>query len=158
MTAFAQVWSFSRDRLSQAHEGLTDAQMAWRQHLEGHCIFEYLFHIAGAEHYWAVKMAGAEEEEKLFSAVRSGFLRDGPFPFAGDDFRREKAEAALEKSREQLVQLIESPSQDQLEMKIESPLGPTITGREGLIRVAQHAAYHTGQIWVLRMDPRFPAG
>jgi hypothetical protein len=54
MTQFAEVWHFTRARLEQAMQGLTHEQMCWRPHSEAHTIFELLYHIAGAEYYWAI--------------------------------------------------------------------------------------------------------
>jgi hypothetical protein len=161
MTDFAEVWSFSNERLAQAIEGLDDRQMSWRLYDGGHCIFEYLYHIAGAEHYWSSRMAGVDPNltelgGRLDAAVRAGFLRDGQFPFGEDDFRRDLVESALAWTHAAIAPIIGSPTQQQLSMQLESPLGPMVTGRGGLIRLAQHAAYHTGQIWMIRLSPEFP--
>ena len=161
MTEFAEVWQFGRGRLKATYERLSDEQMKWRPFPGGHCIYEYLFHVAGAEHYWATRLAGAdpsatEFDAKLDKAVRNGFLLDEPFPFSEGEFRLELAIKALDKAYAEIGPIIEKPTAEQLAMQIESPIGPVVSGREGFHRIAQHAAYHTGQIWLLRLDPRFP--
>ena len=161
MTEFAEVWHFSRSRLKATYEGLSDGQMKWRPYPGGHCIYEYLVHIAGAEHYWATRLGGLNPSSTQFDgnldkSVRNGFLRDEPFPFAEPEFSFELANRALDQSFAELRPIIEQPTHEQLEMRIESPIGPIVSGREGFHRIAQHAAYHTGQIWVLLQDPRFP--
>ena len=163
MRDLADVWLFTRARLRQTLADLTDEQMLWRQHSDGHSIGEYLYHIAGAEHYWASRMSGrhpsgTEFEGKLDGAVLYGFLREGEFPFGEADMTKAKAEAALAFTYERIKPVFEEPRPEQLTMPLISPMGDNVTGREGLIRLAQHAAYHTGQIWVVRLDPRFPPG
>ncbi|MER3401941.1 MAG: hypothetical protein C4336_08465 [Armatimonadota bacterium] len=48
--------------------------------------------------------------------------------------------------------IIENPTSDVLQKSVISPIGDPIDWREALIRVAQHASYHTGQIWLIRMS------
>jgi hypothetical protein len=43
------------------------------------------------------------------------------------------------------------------EKQIETPLGPVDYAQGIFARIAQHPAYHTGQAWVYRFDPRFPS-
>jgi uncharacterized damage-inducible protein DinB len=155
------VWLFTRQRLGPAHEGLTAQQLLWQPYVSGHCISEYLLHIAGAEHYWASRLTGrdpaaTEFEGRLDRAVIDGFLADRPFPFPGYELTRDVVEQALAFTFAEVRAIFENPTQQQLEMALVSPIGDDVTGREGLIRLAQHAAYHTGQIWLLRQDPRFP--
>ncbi len=161
MSPYAEVWHFTRARLAQAIEGLDDDQLRWRPHAQSHSIAELLFHIAGAEHYWAAMLArrdaGATDfEAKLDRAVREGFLRDGGCPFGEDEHTLRRAKEALDFAFRELRPIIEAPAQEQLEMRLESPIGDDVDGRTGLIRIAQHAGYHTGQIWMIRMMPGFP--
>lgn len=163
MHALLDVWQFTRDRLKPSYEDLTEDQLLWRPHPEAHNIGELLYHMAGAEHFWAARLSGrdphaTEWEAKLDRAVREGFLIEGSSsPFEAEDMKMPLIEQALEFSETSLRPILENPTQEQLEMRMISPLGPEVTGYGGLLRIAQHAGYHTGQIWVYRFDPRFPS-
>jgi hypothetical protein len=52
--------------------------------------------------------------------------------------------------------LIEQPTADILKKEIVSVLGPVITGEGAFARMAFHAAYHQGQVHMLRTAPGFP--
>jgi len=161
MSEFGETWKFTRVRLDASLEGLTDEQMSWRPHENAHTIFELLYHIAGCEHHWATRMTRRSPEEtdfdaKLDQAAKDGFLREGGCPF--DEMSLPAARRALDYAREEIEIVICRPTAEQLAMTLLSPIGDTVTGREGLARLAQHAGYHTGQIWMMRMDPCFPAG
>ncbi len=163
MTQYAEVWHFTRARLAQAIDGLSDEQLAWRLYPEGHNICEIVYHIAGCEHYWSARMtdrdpAATQFEALLDQAVHEGFLREG----VGGPFRDPKQQTlqalndALAFSGERLKPVIEGPTPEQLAMPLLSPIGDKVTGEQGLIRICQHAGYHTGQIWQMSMSPRFP--
>jgi uncharacterized damage-inducible protein DinB len=163
MNDLAQVWHFTRVRLAQAIEGLNDAQVQWRPYEGGHNIGELLYHIAGVEWYWAWRMAGFQPEPdsweaRLDNAARDGFLNDLLCPFQGNDLTAAKTRYALQFAFEHLQPVLENPSPEQLAMQAVSPIGDPVTAHDGLVRVVQHAGYHTGQIWMIRMDPRFPKG
>jgi hypothetical protein len=118
--------------------------------------------MAGAEHYWATRMTDRDPranpwEEKLDKAVREGFLLDNTSsPFGPEDMKPDLVAKALDCSYTSLKPIIENPTQEQLEMRLISPIGPEVSGYEGLIRIAQHAGYHAGQIWIIRSLPDFP--
>lgn len=156
-----QVWLFTRSRLSASWEDLDELELSWRPSRVNHSIGELLIHIAGAEHYWAKRLSGItdsdEFSQKLDHSVRQGFLVDGEFPFSADEINRELISRALEKSYQEIEPIMSNPSTEILEMKLISPIGDDVSGKEGLIRLAQHAGYHTGQIWLMRMLPNFPA-
>lgn len=164
MTEFAEVWHFTRFRLAQAIEGLSPEQVTWRLYPEAHNIAEIVYHIAGCEHYWAARMTGRDPaatdfEALLDLAVHEGFLREGvggPFREARD-LNIEALEKALAFTGAKLRPVIEGPTGAQLAMQMVSPIGNEVTGAEGLARLSQHAGYHTGQIWMIRMSPGFPA-
>jgi uncharacterized damage-inducible protein DinB len=161
MQPLRDAWKFTRDRLDQSYMDLSEEQLCWRPHPDAHSIGEILYHIAAAEHYWASRMtdknpAGDAWETRLESAVRDGFLREAPCPFKDDEMTQELLSKALKRTGEELEPILANPSQKQLEMRLVSPLGPEISGYEGFMRVVQHAGYHAGQIWIYRMDPRFP--
>jgi hypothetical protein len=160
MHDLGRVWLFTRERLRQSIEGLSDEEMRWRPHHEAHTIFEILFHIAGAEHYWASRLTGRDPAENdmahmLDLAVKDGFLRDGACPFGPEYMNRRAAEDALELTRAEIEPVICHPTPEQIAMSLTSPVGDNVNGLDGLARLAQHAGYHTGQIWLMRMDPRF---
>lgn len=160
MTQFAEVWQFTRTRLDAAIEGLTHEQMLWRPHPLAHNVYELLYHIAGAEYYWANRLGSrppeSEFERRLDRAVIEGFLQDAEFPFGIEDMSETAVRSVLHFSYDRLRPIIEAPTSEQYEMRLVSPVGDDVDGRTGLIRIAQHAGYHTGQIWSLRLDPRFP--
>jgi uncharacterized damage-inducible protein DinB len=161
MQSLNEIWRFTRERLKPAYQDLSDEQLCWRPHDEAHSIAEIVYHIAGAEHYWATRLSqrdsrATEWEDKLDRAVIEGFLKEAPCPFEPHEMTKELLDQALEFTGFEVLPLLENPTEKELEMPIVSPIGDQIDGRQGLIRMAQHAAYHTGQIWVYRMDPRFP--
>lgn len=162
MREIADIWRFTRTRLAQAIEGLSDAQLNWRMFEGAHSIAEYLYHVAGAELYWAHHLGGwqpaNEFEAGVLACCTDSFLNEKPFPLSPSLCNARDVARALGFAYEQLAPIIESPTPEQLAKPLRSPIGDAITGWEGLIRVAQHAAYHTGQIWLMRMHPAFPRG
>ena len=158
MSDLADVWGLTRTRLAASYEDLSDDQLRWRPHEDAHNIGEILYHVAGAEQYWwsRLSQSRAGMDERLEGAVKDGFLREAPSPYSGDDLSVDRIDATLAFTKERILPILVAPSTEQLSMTIESPIGDQITGREGLIRLVQHAAYHTGQIWMIRMSPGFP--
>lgn len=157
-----EVWLFTRSRLGASWEDLDELELSWRPSHNNHSIAEILVHIAAAEHYWVTRLMGRstdsdEFQNKLDRAVRQGFLIDGEFPFGEDELNRDLVSKALEFTFREIETVMTNPTTDLLEMKLKSPIGDNVTGKEGLIRLAQHAGYHTGQIWLMRMLPNFPA-
>lgn len=162
MSDLASVWRFTRMRLQQAIEGLTDAQLSWRPFARAHTIAEYLYHVAGAELYWAHHLGdwqpGTDFEAGVLACCTDSFLNTHPFPLPPSLSNAQAVARALSLSYAALAPIIESPAPEQLAKRLRSPIGDAITGYEGLVRIAQHAAYHTGQIWLIRMHPEFPTG
>ena len=162
MNPILDIWQFTRDRLNPAYQDLSEAQLLWRPHPDAHNIGERVYHMAGAEHFWASRMTDRDPratpfEEKLDKAVREGFLIDGTSsPFADEEMKLPLLNKALEFSGAALKPILENPTEKQLTMRMISPLGPEVSGYEGFLRITQHAGYHAGQIWIYRMDPRFP--
>jgi len=156
------IWQFTRTRLAQAIAGLNEAQLNWRLFEGAHSIAEYLYHVAGAELYWAHHLGrwqpADEFEAGVLACATDSFLNEKPFPLPQSVCTLYDVERALNLSRAHLSPILESPTPEQLAKPVRSPIGDPVTGREGLIRVAQHAAYHTGQIWLMRMHPAFPQG
>lgn len=161
MNDFAATWRFTRVRLNEATRDLSAEQMGFRMHEQAHTMFELLYHIAGAEHYWAARLSGRDPapndyEAKLDAAVKDGFLRDGGCPFGAEEMTIPLVSAALEYAARELGEVLDNLSAEQRAMTLISPIGDEVTGEQGLARIAQHAGYHTGQIWLLRMHPSFP--
>lgn len=161
MSELGDVWRFTRKRLDEAIQGLSPSQLSWKAHEGAHSIAEIVYHVAACEHYWAARISNAAPardhfEERLEQAVHDGFLRDGDSPFGQDDATPEDLRQALDRTAAEIGPIYDLPTPDQLAMSFTSPIGDTVSGRDGLTRLAQHAGYHTGQIWMLRLDPRFP--
>lgn len=156
MTDLGLVWEFTRFRLRQSLEGLTDDQLRQRPFEGGHSIVEIVYHIAGAEHYWGSRLAGidpnrSEYDVLLDRAIHDGFLNEKDFPFGLEDLNRAAIEKALDYTEELIRPIFENPTNAHLTMNMLSPIGDPVTGKQGLTRLAQHAGYHTGQIWMIRM-------
>src|SRR5262245_35158876 len=56
MQPLRDAWKFTRDRLDQSYQDLTEKQLIWRPHPDAHSIGEILYHVAAAEHYWAARL------------------------------------------------------------------------------------------------------
>lgn len=156
------VWLFTRQRLDQSIEGLSEAQAAWRPHETAHTIAEMLYHVAGAEHWMATRLLGldpeaTERDKKIDRSVRASFITDDPFPFGAGECTLADARLALAETAPLAERVLKNPGPEILEKPLETPLGPVVEGVGGLWRIAQHAAYHTGQIWTYRSLPGFPA-
>lgn len=159
MSPYGEVWNFTRERLAQAYQDLTPAQLKWRPQPGAHNIGEWIYHVAGAECWFAMRMSQEVPTDviaRLAMGARATFIDDSPFPYHDEDMTVDLINAALTTSGDFMRPVIENPSQAQLDMGVETVIGPVVPGVACLWRVAQHAAYHTGQIWVYRFDPRFP--
>ncbi|MGE0001012.1 MAG: DinB family protein [Fimbriimonadaceae bacterium] len=155
------VWYFTRQRLDQSIEELSEEQAAWRPYPGAHSIVEMVYHIAGAEHWMATRLLGLEPEAterdaKIDRSVRASFITDDPFPFSPGECSLADARLALDETAPLAERVLREPGPDILEKPLETPLGPVVPGVGGLWRIAQHAAYHTGQIWTYRSLPGFP--
>jgi len=159
MSQYGEVWTFTRGRLQQAYQDLSDAQLRWRPYAGAHSIGEMVYHVAGVETWFAVRMGELRrtaELEKLADAARATYITDDAFPFVDADMTLHGLDVALEVAHALIAPIIELPNEHHLTMQVETVIGPVVNGVACLWRVAQHAAYHTGQIWTYRMDPRFP--
>lgn len=155
-SAYFDVWNFTRVRLEQSYVDLSPAQLAFRPHPDSHNIAELLYHIAGAENFWVARFSGCEPDPKLHSALMDGFLRDGKSPVSSEPISVSDVKPILDKNLSELGAILSAPTTEHLEIKINSPIGDEISGRDGMSRIVQHAGYHTGQIWMIRMSPGFP--
>ncbi len=161
MSDLFEVWRFTRERLSQALHGLKEEQLNWRMYPGCHTIAELVFHIAGAEHYWATRLgmknpAGNEYEAKLDRSVQDGFLRDGSIPMGPGPHPASDVQKALDYAQAEIEPILRDTTDLQKTMVLTSPIGDEVKGNQGLIRLVQHAGYHTGQIWMVRSHPDFP--
>lgn len=133
--------------------------MRWKPNPDAHSIGEWIYHVAGAECWFGSRMRqedSTEEVLRLSQAARATFIDDSPFPFSSEEMTVEGVRNALELGASQIESIICNPTPAQLSMDIETVIGPIVPGVACLWRVAQHAAYHTGQIWLYRFDPGFP--
>ncbi len=155
------VWKFTRLRLAPTWEDLSELELGWRPSHRNHSIAEILMHIAGAEYYWACRFGIENQhsgfEDKLERSVKEGFLIDAKFPFEEDELNKEFIFEVLEFSRKCIEPFVLNPTEENLKIEMISPIGDKVTGKEGLIRLCQHAGYHAGQIWLMRMLPNFPS-
>lgn len=161
MSDLELVWRFTRQRLAQSLEGLSDSAIRWRQHHCSHTIGEILYHVAGAEHYWGTRILESDPNatelgRKLERATYDGFLRDGACPFGESEMTLGHCLDALNYTEEQIRAVFATSDSARLQLRLTSPIGDPVTVREGLARLAQHAGYHTGQVWMIRTHPDFP--
>lgn len=159
MSPYGEVWAFTRERLAQCYQDLSHEQLVWRPHHGAHNIGEMLYHLAGCEVWFAQGLGDLDlgaEMSHLKQAARDSYITEDDAPFKDDDMTVEKIDAALAASENLIRPIIESPTEAQLAKPTETVIGPVVPGVACLWRVAQHSAYHTGQVWTYRFDPRFP--
>ncbi|MBX3117785.1 MAG: DinB family protein [Fimbriimonadaceae bacterium] len=157
----ANVWQFTRVRLDKAIEDLTEEQWAWRAHPQSHSIAELVMHIAGAEFYWwsriiNLRPSSGEYDERLDRAVIDGYLQPTDFPYRPEELTPDFVLSTLRSMYGRIDELFRHATDSQLAITMTSPVGDTLSGYGGLTRLSQHAGYHTGQIWFIRMMPGFP--
>jgi hypothetical protein len=159
MTDFAAIYKISHGRMLQVIEGLTVEQLRWRPHPNALSIFEMFMHVAGGEVFFAKRLQGLELDADLARVelcARDRVINENPFPFSDDEASPELLVATLEKSKALVQPMMDDP-EPWREKQIETPLGPVDYAQGIFARIAQHPAYHTGQAWVYRFDPRFPS-
>lgn len=154
---------FTRERLAGAWEDLEEEQLHWVPWSGAHSIAKILAHVAGAEHYLGSRILGIEpasneEDARLDRAVVASFIEeDEPFPYTEDELTPDFLKSLLERSGAVARRAVSNPTEEQLLRQFRAPLGNLITGRQALWRMAQHAGYHTGQVWTYRQHPDFPS-
>lgn len=159
MTDFAAIYKISHGRMLQAIEGLTDEQLRWRPHPAALSIFEMFMHVAGGEVFFACRLqdlALTDEMKRVESCARDRVINDNPFPFSDSEASQSLLVSTLEKSKALVQPMMDDP-EPWRDRQIETPLGPVDYAQGIFARIAQHPAYHTGQAWVYRFDPRFPS-
>ncbi len=160
MSAYQEIWKFTRERLDQAFQDLNDEQLRWRPFEGGHNIGEMIFHIAGVEAWFATRflemVPNSPDEMRLISAARDSFITEVESPFADNEMTVEFLKETLAKTSQMIEPILANPKPEFLEKPIETVIGPIVPGIGCYWRLAQHSAYHTGQIWTYRMMPNFP--
>lgn len=160
MNGFADTYRISYSRMLQAVEGLTPAQLSWRPHPAALSIFEMLMHVAGGEMFFAARLLDrslTDEERRIESCARDRVINDNPFPFSDSDASHSLLVSSLDRTHALVLPMMEDP-EPWASRQIETPLGPVDYAAGIFARIAQHPAYHTGQVWIYRNDPRFPKG
>jgi uncharacterized damage-inducible protein DinB len=162
MAGFLETWVLTRERLEPAFADLKKEQLLWTPYRGARSIGEILYHIAGAEYYYSTRVTGRDPartdwQRRLDRALVAGFLSDEPMPFSDQDMEPSLVEEALRFSGAQIRPVLADLTDENLSRPIVTGMGDHLKGVDGLARVAMHAGYHTGQIWVYRRDPRFPA-
>jgi hypothetical protein len=161
MNGYLETWRFTRERMQQSWEDLSLEQLHWRLHEDSASIAEHLLHVCGGEHWLGRRMRRidprpTEFDQKVDLCVRDGFLNDNPFPFTREEMDHSLIQRILDKTASEIDPMMSNITDDLLASEFETPLGPTADGIGGLNRLAQHPAYHTGQIWTIRLHPDFP--
>jgi len=160
MSDFSKSWDLSRSRFVDTISDLSDEQLNWRIHPNCLTIAESAMHVAGVEISFASQLSGAPLDAHLSrvkSAATDGVVNDAPFPFSSGEMTKGSVAATLAASKALAEPLISTASGDIRLKEIVSALGPVITGEGAFARLAFHAAYHQGQAYLIRTDPRFPA-
>jgi hypothetical protein len=159
MSDFASSWDLSRQRLLETISDLSDAQLNWRIHENALSIGQMAVHVAGVEMLFSSQLLDKQlegEEARIRSSATDGVVNDKPFPFADSELTKATVQGALAASKKLVEPIITNPSSAILEKELISALGPVITGRGALTRLAFHSAYHQGQAYMMRTAPGFP--
>lgn len=158
MTDFAAIYKISHGRMLQSIEGLTTEQLVWRPHPDANSIFQMFMHVAGGEMFFAKRLQEREltpHEQRIEACARDRVINDNPFPFPDEEASPELLIETLKASNAMVQPMMDDP-EPWRDKQIETPLGPVDYAQGIFARIAQHPAYHTGQAWVYRFDPRFP--
>jgi hypothetical protein len=158
MTDFASIYKISHGRMLQSIEGLSTEQLVWKPHPDANSIFQMLMHVAGGEMFFAKRLQDrelSEHEARIEACARDRVINDNPFPFRDEEASPELLLETLRASNAMVQPMMDDP-EPWREKQIETPLGPVDYAQGIFARIAQHPAYHTGQVWVYRFDPRFP--
>lgn len=157
---FSVSWALCRQRLDDAVFDLNDEQLSWRIYPGALSIAQMVVHVAGVEVSFISQLQGTdlgEEELRLKASATDGVVNDKPFPFSDEELTAERVKHLLSIGRSFVEPVITAPSEDLLGKELVSALGPVITGKAALARLAFHPAYHHGQAYQIRSAPGFPA-
>jgi uncharacterized damage-inducible protein DinB len=127
--------------------GVTAEEAAWRPPGGAHSIWELVLHMTGWTGEMASRLRGAPP--KLPAAG------DWPVvPSTTTDAEWKRALQALDVAHRELVDALHAMNPaslgEQMSIARDAPLGTGVTYRTMLRGVAQHDAYHTGQIAILK--------
>jgi len=161
MNGYLETWRFTRVRLAPSWEDLTDAQLAWKSPEGEGPIGDILAHIAGCEHFLGKRLLGedpraTERDTKLDDSARAVFLNEDPFPWTPAEMSSAGLKQMLDETAASTERALSEGIAKNHDSDQDSPLGATIKGAGAAQRMAQHAGYHTGQIWMIRRHPEFP--
>lgn len=158
MTDFQVSWEISRGRFVDAIRELNAEQLNWRLHQGTLTCGEAALHVAGVEAFFIGQLLDESPETngQLKSCATQGVVNELQFPFQPAQITPELVLQQLELARRMVEPVISAPSPQILEKEIVSALGPIITGRGALARLAFHAGYHQGQVHFLLTAPGFP--
>ena len=159
MTDFEAAWSLTRGRFLDAIAGLSDAQLAWIPYPGALSVGQMAYHVAGVEASFALQLTqtdGSPAEQKIAAAARDGVINESPFPFGDADMTATQIDQALASSKALVEPLIQNPDPYR-PIEIVSALGPVIDGTGAFARLAYHAGYHQGQVYLVKTHPGFPA-
>ncbi|MBS1717971.1 MAG: DinB family protein [Armatimonadetes bacterium] len=162
MSQLQDVWRFTRVRLDASLAGLSNEQLNWRPYPGGHTIAENVYHTVGAEHYWCWRISGRDPSATAFDRELEAAV--GPAYDHGISIASQGAkENTMEGLREAMDyvyaladEVMGSADEAKMQTMMISPLGDNLSQYNGLVRMSQHAGYHAGQIWQIRLHPDFP--
>ena len=160
MSDFSTAWALSRSRFLETISDLNDEQLNWKIHPQALSIAESALHVAGVEISFASQLTNSDltpEGARLKAAATEGIVNDRPFPFTLSEMTQESIQQQMALARAMVEPLVQSAVEHMRTKEIVSALGPVITGEGAFARLAFHAAYHQGQAYLIRTDPRFPA-
>lgn len=159
MSDFHAAWALSRDRFVAEIAGLSREQLAWRLYPGCLTIAEAALHVAGVEAKFGAAILGVEPDPslcRLVLAATDGVVNDSPFPFAEEEMTPEFVTEALEAARAFVEPILLDPNAERRSATLVSALGPVISGEGAMARWTFHAAYHQGQVYLVRHAPGFP--
>ena len=156
---FSISWELSRGRFGTEVMDLTLEQLNFRLYPGFLTIGEMALHVAGVEIWFISQLNRLQipaDLVKVAKCATEGVVNADPFPFSSSEITPGLVTNVLEKASALVREVIFEPTDDQLTVEIQSALGPIITGRGALARLAFHPAYHHGQAYQLRNAPGFP--
>lgn len=160
MSDFHTAWTLSRGRFVAELEGLSQEQLSWRLYPGALTLAEAALHVAGVEVKFGSSLLGTEpqgEMARIAAAATDGVVNDKPFPFSAEEMTPSFVSGALEQAKALVEPTLLDPSRERRAVSMVSALGPVITGEGALARLTFHAAYHQGQVYLIKQAPGFPS-
>lgn len=160
MSDYLAPWRLGRDRFLASFEGLSESQLRFVADYYPNSIGQLAIHVAGSEVFMALHILKIEPrnefERKVFLSVTDGMLNENVFPFEPHEITRETIDEALRLGESLIEPLLQNASPEHRKVRFASPLGPEIDGDGAFARMAFHASYHQGQVYIIRNAPNFP--